>query len=195
MVKCLYDDAKSCVGIIELFELLQHFHKCSGLKVNNGKTEILNLTDPQNRPPNIPAKWVDSEFNILGIKFSTNPEQLSTLNFANRIKVFFEFEWGFYALSASKAIFRARRYNCITYSVRWRYSNRIKVSPTELKKLPSKCGRGEALLWQEPTEEKPRNCPFFYTQDKILKFIQEVQDLILKFVWDNKPAKVKNQVM
>ena len=31
----------------------------------------------------------------------------------------FEFEWGFYALSASKAIFRARIYNCITYSVRW----------------------------------------------------------------------------
>ena len=30
----------------------------------------------------------------------------------------FEFEWGFYALSASKAIFRARTYNCITYSVR-----------------------------------------------------------------------------
>ena len=31
------------------------------------------------------------------------------------------FEWGFYALWASKAIFRARTYkfNCITYSVRW----------------------------------------------------------------------------
>ena len=30
----------------------------------------------------------------------------------------FEFEWGFYVLSASEAIFRARTYNCITYSVR-----------------------------------------------------------------------------
>ena len=30
----------------------------------------------------------------------------------------FEFEWGFDALSASKAIFRAKTYNCITYSVR-----------------------------------------------------------------------------
>ena len=28
------------------------------------------------------------------------------------------FEWGVYALSASKAIFRARTYNSITYSVR-----------------------------------------------------------------------------
>ena len=27
---------------------------------------------------------------------------------------FLRFEWGFYALSASKAIFRARTYNCIT---------------------------------------------------------------------------------
>ena len=32
--------------------------------------------------------------------------------------IFYFFEWGFYALSASKAIFRARTYNCITYSVR-----------------------------------------------------------------------------
>ena len=32
---------------------------------------------------------------------------------------FFFLEWGVYALSASKAIFRARTYNCITYSVRW----------------------------------------------------------------------------
>ena len=30
----------------------------------------------------------------------------------------FEFEWEFYAQLASKAIFRARTYNCITYSVR-----------------------------------------------------------------------------
>ena len=29
----------------------------------------------------------------------------------------FDFEWGFYALSASKVIFRARTFNCITYSV------------------------------------------------------------------------------
>ena len=28
------------------------------------------------------------------------------------------FEWGFYAQLASKAIFRARTYNCITYSAR-----------------------------------------------------------------------------
>ena len=31
----------------------------------------------------------------------------------------FEFEWGFHAQSASEAIFRARTYNHITYSVRW----------------------------------------------------------------------------
>ena len=30
----------------------------------------------------------------------------------------FEFEWEFYAQSASKAIFKARTYDCITYSVR-----------------------------------------------------------------------------
>ena len=29
-----------------------------------------------------------------------------------------EFEWEFYTLSASEAIFRARTYNCIIYSVR-----------------------------------------------------------------------------
>ena len=35
-----------------------------------------------------------------------------------QIEGFFEFEWEFYALSASEAIFRARTYDCITYSVR-----------------------------------------------------------------------------
>ena len=30
----------------------------------------------------------------------------------------FEFEWRFYAMSAAKAIFRARTYNRINYSVR-----------------------------------------------------------------------------
>ena len=33
------------------------------------------------------------------------------------VQPFFFFEWGFYAQSASKAIFRARTYDCITYSV------------------------------------------------------------------------------
>ena len=37
---------------------------------------------------------------------------------AGVITRFLRFEWRFYALSASKAIFRARTYNCITYSVR-----------------------------------------------------------------------------
>ena len=32
------------------------------------------------------------------------------------IKSGFEFEWGFYALSASKAIFRAKTYNCNLFS-------------------------------------------------------------------------------
>ena len=32
---------------------------------------------------------------------------------------FLEFEWEFYPQSASKAIFRATTYDCITYSVRW----------------------------------------------------------------------------
>ena len=32
-------------------------------------------------------------------------------------KIIFEFEWRFYAQSASKAIFRARTYSHVTYSV------------------------------------------------------------------------------
>ena len=46
----------------------------------------------------------------------TMAEWLDVLDAINVLE--FEFEWGFYALSASKAIFRARTYNCITYSVR-----------------------------------------------------------------------------
>ena len=58
-------------GIVVLFEFLHQ--GISGLKVNKNKTEILKLSDPlNNRPPNIPTKWIDSECKILGIKFSTN---------------------------------------------------------------------------------------------------------------------------
>ena len=58
-------------GIVVLFELLHQ--GISGLKVNKNQTEILKLSDPlNNRPPNIPTKWIDSECKILGIKFSTN---------------------------------------------------------------------------------------------------------------------------
>ena len=67
--------------------MLHRFQRCSGLKINKNKTEILKPFEPLiNRPDNIPSKWIDSESKILGIKFSTNHEQLSTLNFANRIQ-------------------------------------------------------------------------------------------------------------
>ena len=51
----------------------------------------------------------------------------------------FEFEWGFYALSASKAIFRVRTYNCITYSVRDDdyLMNETRRKPTTGRQSPS----------------------------------------------------------
>ena len=47
-----------------------------------------------------------------------HPDEKTAQVWLQQIIKFFEFEWGFYALLASKAIFRARTYNCITYSVR-----------------------------------------------------------------------------
>ena len=40
------------------------------------------------------------------------PKQIPNESLINRVFVDWLVEWGFYALSASKAIFRARTYNC-----------------------------------------------------------------------------------
>ena len=58
-----------------------------------------------------------------------------------------EFEWGFYALSASKAIFRARTYNCITFSVRWYdyLMNETRRKPTTGRQYRAVAGGGGGL--------------------------------------------------
>ena len=66
----------------------------------------------------------------------------------------FEFEWGFYALSASKAIFRARKYDCITYIQSGDddyLMNEIRRKPTTGRQFPSltinsfRCRQGHGL--------------------------------------------------
>ena len=59
------------------------------------------------------------------------------------------FQWGFFALSASKAIFRARTYNCITYSVRDDdyLMNETRRKPTTGRQSPSLCDKWHGIFY------------------------------------------------
>ena len=59
---------------------------------------------------------------------------------------FFRFEWGFYALSASKAIFRGRTYNCITYSDDY-LMNETRRKPTTGRQSPSLCDKWHGIFY------------------------------------------------
>ena len=157
----LFADDTTCFigtkeGLTALFELLHRFQLCSGLKINKNKTEILKLFEPLiNRPDNIPSKWIDSEFKILGIKFSTNHEQLSTLNFANRIQEL-------------KTVIKVWSWRNLSY-------------------------QGKNLLMKSLGISK-----FVYAGQNIeidQNVINETQKIIWNFIWDNKPVKVKREVM
>ena len=66
-------------------------------------------THPSSDPP--PPGW-------LATGLVTGPKSCALIGQCIADSLSFEFEQGSYAQSASKAIFRARTYNCITYSVR-----------------------------------------------------------------------------
>ena len=143
-------------GIVVLFELLHQFQCISGLKVNKNKTEILKMGDPlNNRPPNIPTKWIDSEFKILGIPFPTNHQQMSTLNCGEKIKKL-------------RTVINMWSWRNLTY-------------------------QGKNLLMKSLGISM-----FLYIGQNIRTeqgMIEEVQSLVLKYIWDNKPAKIRKEVM
>ena len=59
------------------FKLLEHFHTCSGLKLNKTKTEIFYLGNTNHRPTN-------TGFKALGIYFCKNIDEMSKVNLDDR---------------------------------------------------------------------------------------------------------------
>ena len=113
------------------------------------------MGDPlNNRPPHIPTKWIDSEFKILGIKCSTNHQQMSTLNCGEKIKKL-------------RTVINMWSCRNLTY-------------------------QGENLLM------KSLGISMFLYIGQNIRIEQgmiEVQSLVLKYIWDNKPAKIRKEVM
>ena len=69
-----------------LFVTLQHFEKCSGLKVNEDKTEAYWLGSSHNCKQVLKIKTVNKPMKILGVYFTYNARLKQELNFDATIK-------------------------------------------------------------------------------------------------------------
>ena len=70
----------------QLFVTLQHFEKCSGLKVNEDKTEAYWLGSSHNCKQVLKIKTVNKPMKILGVYFTYNARLKQELNFDATIK-------------------------------------------------------------------------------------------------------------
>ena len=91
------------------------------VKINVYKSGVVVIQEPNTKDwENTDYRHIQSMVERLSTDRSRgDPKNRSSPQQKQREKEqseFFEFEWGFYALSASKAIFRARTYNCNLFS-------------------------------------------------------------------------------
>lgn len=71
----------------ELFYLLEKFGQCSGLYCNTEKTLARWIGRNVGLPPGeLPVKWTEDAFDLLGITFSENTEEMEEMNYSKRIK-------------------------------------------------------------------------------------------------------------
>ena len=71
----------------ESLEILQSFHKCSGLKINLGKTKAVWLGNTKAKPRLIEEKsmqWINN-FDLLGILFDMDPNAMVIKNYERKI--------------------------------------------------------------------------------------------------------------
>ena len=70
----------------KLFEFLDHFGKCSGLKLNKSKTEAIWLgSNAGKKETPLNLKWNQSFFKCLGIWCHTNTQLMVTKNYQERL--------------------------------------------------------------------------------------------------------------
>ena len=69
-------------------QVLDDFRKISGLKLNDKKTEVLWIGDNKGSGvilcPEKDFKWVKKKVKALGVWFSTNPEEVTSVNFSEK---------------------------------------------------------------------------------------------------------------
>ena len=87
----LFADDMTCILIdktsyTNLFRILNSFGECSGLKVNNEKTEIMPLGDKILQEKDFPTNSICEIIKILGIHFGYDDRQRNNLNFSQTLK-------------------------------------------------------------------------------------------------------------
>ena len=87
----LFADDMTCVikdkmSYTNLFRILESFGECSGLKVNDEKTEIVFLGDKILQEEDFPKHSICEVTKILGIYFGYNERQRNDLNFSQTLK-------------------------------------------------------------------------------------------------------------
>ena len=74
-------------SLIYLFQILESFRKCSGLKTNIEKTKAYTLgKKTYNNKPKLNLKWETGPINLLGITITDNPKVNKEANILPKIK-------------------------------------------------------------------------------------------------------------
>ena len=87
----LFADDMTCIlkdktSYTNLFRILNSFGECSGLKVNDEKTEIMPLGDNILQEKDFPTHSICEIIKILGIYFGYDDRQRNNLNFSQTLK-------------------------------------------------------------------------------------------------------------
>ena len=74
-------------SLLAVFALLDHFYKCSGLKLNKEKTEAMQLgNDSQRKNNSLGIKWVNGAIKILGIWLNKDENEIIKTNFEIKLQ-------------------------------------------------------------------------------------------------------------
>ena len=142
-------------SIQEIIQLFKDFQKASGLAINVEKTQAVKLgISNSNRDEICPILEIPyiQKFKLLGIKFSTNLEEMYELNFRDKI------------INIKKLI---QIYQGRNFSLMGR------ITLVKMHMLPKLVH----VLTVLPTINP--------------KYIGEISSILTKFIWNNKPSKIK----
>ena len=77
---------RNITSLTNTLQLLEHYGRCAGLKVNKEKSEIIQLGVTDGKSDKSGLKWVDGPIKTLGVWVGKNTEEIIKINFEERIK-------------------------------------------------------------------------------------------------------------
>ena len=77
---------KDSNSLQEALNILEHFYRCSGLKLNKDKTEAIKLGIDNPELTKFGIKWIKGPIKVLGIWIGKNLNELRQINFEEKLK-------------------------------------------------------------------------------------------------------------